>query len=328
MSRRLSRKGRCENPVRVLHWFRNDLRLQNNAALAFAAQRASTLTCAFIFDERLLRRAASSPARVRFMLDCVERLRATLRKRGSELMVRWGHPREQLLELVDSSRAELVCWNRDYTPYAKKRDAAIERALEQLGIGTHVCKDRVVWEGSELLTQSGKPFTVYSPFRRAWWRRFEAEPPPRQARLRLPPPARIARGKLPSISELGADADAMEMPTGGEEAASRRLRTFLAKRVEHYARDRDLPFVDGTSRLSPYLRFGAISVRTCIEQALAAAEANSSCAAGAQKWIDELIWREFYTAILDANPRVLGQSFRTEYNEIRWDDDPAHWEAW
>jgi deoxyribodipyrimidine photo-lyase len=315
--------------VRALHWFRGDLRLSDNTALAEAASRGEQLLPVFVFDDALLRSARQGRGRVRFLHDCVERLAADLRERGCPLVVRRGDPREEVPRLLEETRAGLVTWNRDEAPYARRRDAAVESAVQRLGARVLACKDRVCFESREVLTAAGEPFHVYTPFRRAWWRRFEEDRPAPAGPLRLPPPVPgVVRGLVPSLADLGADDVAAELPTGGEEAARRRLRGFLERAAARYAEQRDLPAVDGTSRLSPHLRFGTISVRRCFDEALAAERADRRLTKGVRKWLDELVWREFYAAILAENPHVLRRSFRPEFEAVEWENDEKLLAAW
>jgi deoxyribodipyrimidine photo-lyase len=159
--------------------------------------------------------------------------------------------------------------------------------------------------------------------------RYRADPP---APLRAPKLPRSVPGirsaALPTASSSHGEGGGAAMPVGGERAARTRLREFLAGAVRHYVRDRNRPDLDGTSRLSPYLRFGAISARHCIAAALALAGGERGAAAGAQKWVDELVWREFYVALLDQHPRVLRGAFRSEFERVQWNDDDDGLRAW
>jgi deoxyribodipyrimidine photo-lyase len=138
----------------------------------------------------------------------------------------------------------------------------------------------------------------------------------------------VASDVLPGARDLGAAADGARVPAGGERAALRRLRAFLEGPARDYARVRDLPARDGTSRLSPYLRVGAISIRTCLHEARALALADRRAAAGVRKWVEELAWRDFYAAILANHPHALERSFRPEYDALSWRDDESGFRAW
>jgi deoxyribodipyrimidine photo-lyase len=315
--------------MRALHWFRNDLRLHDNTALLAAVGRADQLLPVFIVDDHLLHGVHTSPSRRRFLLDCLARLAGDLAARGCPLVVRRGDPVDALARLLAESRAELLTFNRDYTPYAKRRDARVRAAARAAGVAVQDYKDRVICERDELRTQKGAGFVVYTPFRNAWMERWRAAPPATHRLARLPRPVPgIASDPLPGPDALAAGGDATDIPAGGETAAQARLHWFLQRAVRHYARDRDRPDVDGTSRLSPYLRFGAISVRQCAGDALALAARDRGAASGARKWVDELVWRDFYLALLDEHPRVLGGAFRREFGRVRWNDDAAALRAW
>ena len=205
----------------------------------------------------------------------------------------------------------------------------VRDALERDGVQVRTYKDRVVFEGGELQTVQGGTYTVYTHFRRAWWRRYQAGP------LRIAPapalPECIAGAPgdaLPRLRGRGVRADTTDIPRGGAAPARERLDAFLDGAAHRYHVDRDYPAVAGTSRLSPYLRFGAISVRECVRAGLARAAEDPGAEEGVRTWIDELVWREFYHAILDAHPRVLDGAFREAYDMLEWDDDADRLEAW
>jgi deoxyribodipyrimidine photo-lyase len=315
---------------RIVHWFRSDLRVADNRALRGAAERGRELVLLFVLDDGLLRGAALGAPRLRFLLANLAALASDLARRGQRLVVARGDPVACVPRLAQACKADAVTWNRDYGPYAQRRDAAVERALAAAGIRAESHKDRVLFESAELRTRSGAPFQVYTPFRNAWWTRFDADPPEPESAPRLPPPVDGVEGEaLPDAATLGFAAGAeLALPAAGAEAAARRLARFLSTAVAGYARDRDRPDLDATSRLSPYLRFGAISVRRCVHEALACARAEPPARAGARKWIDELVWRDFYQAILAENPHVLVRSFRREYDALAWNDDEAGFRAW
>jgi len=315
--------------VRALHWFRNDLRLDDNRALARAAEAADELLLVFVFDDHLLAGDAVGPARVRFLQDCVARLAQALERRGQVLAVRRGHPEAWIPEWARRARVDRVYWNRDASPYAKRRDGAIAHILEARGVAVVTCKDRVIFENDEIRSQQGKSYAVCTPYRNAWWKRYGVHPQERLAPLRLPPPVRgIAAGRTPSPRALGFPETTIALPTGGESAAKRRLTRFLEHGVAGYAERRDRPGVDGTSKLSPYLRFGALSIRRCFLHAEEVAAEHPAASVGVRKWLDELVWREFYAAILERHPRVLRGAFQAHYDALRWDNDVEHFAAW
>jgi deoxyribodipyrimidine photo-lyase len=314
---------------RGLHWFRNDLRLRDNSALMALCTRVEQWLPVFVLDPRILGIPDEGEPRTRFLLDCLARLARDLEKRGVPLLVRRGRPEDVLPQLLHETGARLLSFNEDATPFARARDSAVRRAVEGKGGQVLACLDHVVFHSGEVRNASGGAYAVYTPYRRTWWRRWHESPrhPVRLGRLPAPIPGWIADA-VPDPSAAGPGAAQGELPTGGEKAARGRLDRFLESAAARYHEDRDRPDLDGTSRLSPYLRFGALSVRECIERAQEAVHFEPSLQQGVAKWLDELIWREFYSAILEAHPRVLRENYRREYDEIVWNDDPVAFEAW
>jgi deoxyribodipyrimidine photo-lyase len=315
--------------TRGLHWFRNDLRLRDNTALDALAGRAEQWLGVFVMDPRLLRGPRAGSPRLRFLLDCLGRLGRDLEKRGLTLLIREGRPEQVLPRLLHDTGARLLSFNEDTTPFARRRDAAVRRAVERMGGEVVARLDRVIFGAGEVRSASGGAYVVYTPYRKAWWKRWSEEPRLPLRRRRLPPPIPgFPTERVPDPRALGLDSAEPALPSGGQQAAQRRLRRFLENGVARYAEDRDRPDLDGTSRLSPYLRFGAISVRECFEHAEEAAYAEPALQRGVAKWLDELIWREFYSAILEEHPRVLHESYRREYDAVIWNDDAKAFKAW
>ena len=315
--------------MRAIHWFRSDLRLADNTALAAACRQAEALAPVFVLDDALLDRHREAHPRLRFLRECIEDLAAALEAAGSRLVVVRGAPDRCLPALARACKASLVTWNRDYGPYAKSRDREVRAALERDGVRVRTCKDRLVFEGDEIRTVQGGAYTVYGPYRRAWWRRHQASPARPLPAPRLP--ARIPEAPVdavPLLRETGFGADATDIPRGGTAPARERLEAFLDGAARRYHVDRDFPAVAGTSRLSPYLRFGAISVRECVRAGFALAAAEPEAEEGVRAWIDELVWRDFYHAILDAHPRVLEGAFRKPYDALEWDENADRLQAW
>jgi deoxyribodipyrimidine photo-lyase len=314
---------------RGLHWFRSDLRLHDNSALEALIERADAWLPVFVLDPRLIGSARSGAARMRFLLDCLTRLSGDLEKRGIPLLIRSGRPEQLLPKLMTETGARLLSFNKAVTPFARRRDATLREAVEKNGGEVIERLDHVVFASSEVRTAAGGAYSVYSPYRRTWWQRWIEQPrrPARTQRLPAPIPG-FAPEAVPSPLAFGLEAAGVELPTGGEEAAKRRLARFFETGAERYHEDRDRPDRDGTSRLSPYLRFGAISVRECFARGEDACLAEPALRPGVSKWLDELVWREFYSNILEEHPRVLRENYRSEYAALVWNDDPKGFEAW
>jgi deoxyribodipyrimidine photo-lyase len=307
---------------RGLHWFRNDLRLSDNTALNELASRAEQWLPVFVLDRRLL----GPQPRTRFWLAGLAALARELESRGVPLLVREGRPEDVLPKLLHETGATLLSFNRAPTPFANRRDERVRRSVERAGVRVLARRDDVIFASGEVQKGQGGPFAVYTPYRNAWWKRFR-EAPRRPVRLRrLPPPIPgFSADELRTAS--GSDHE-LKIPTPGAQAAKRRLGRFLDTAAGRYHEQRDFPGIDGTSRLSPYLRCGAISVRECFALAEEAAAEQPRLQRGIAKWLDELIWREFYAAILEEHPRVLQGNYRQEYDGLVWNDDAAGFEAW
>ena len=326
-------RGSALKRVRGLHWFRNDLRLRDNRAIEALADRVDEWLPVFVLDPQLLSSGASRP-RDRFLRDSVVRLRADLEDRGATLHVERGDPAEVLARLVAETGAAWVSHGEADTPLGRRRDAQVARTLSARGARMLVVRDHTVFAPEEILTRTGGHYAVYTPFRNAWWRAWEAAPRLPSRRLRLPTP--MPRVDSPSLASEAlavtgpavSDDAAQRLPAGGEAAARRRLAKFLERRVARYVEDRDRPELDATSRLSPYLRFGAISARTCFARALDHAARHPEAGEGVRKWLDELVWREFYAGVLARSPRVLVRCHRPEYDALAWEGTDEQFEAW
>jgi len=304
----------------ALVWFRRDLRDFDHTALAAARQAHAHVHCVFVFDTDILSRLERRNRRVSFLWDCVFELRAAL---GGSLRVLHGRSVEEIPRLAARLGVAAVYANRDYEPAALARDETVAQALRESGIDFRTRKDQVVFELSEVRTRSGGPFAVFTPYKRAWLARLSDESLASRDSFAGSPlsPAPEAEGdRMPSLEALGFERAELCVPGGME--AGRRLFEDFRGRIGRYASDRDLPAVAGTSRLSAHLRFGTVSIR---ELARAAHARRSE---GAATWLSELIWREFYFAILAARPDVVNRSFKREYDALEWDNDEAAFAAW
>ncbi len=314
--------------MRGIHWFRHDLRLRDNVALADGLSGVDQWLPVFVLDPRLVQGAEAAP-RVRFLRDCIERLGADLGRRGIPLVVRSGLPEEILPELARETGAGRVSFGIASTPFGQRRDARIRDALRQASVETVERMDDAILADGRIRTAAGTPYEVYGAYRRAWWKHWERDP---RMPVRAPEPKAAIPGFEKDLSPVLVDREHEEtrisLPTGGERAAARRLSTFLEERVARYHEDRDRPDLDGTSRLSPYLHVGAISSRQCLMRALELRSAQPAAREGVDKWLDELVWREFYRDVMSARPELRRQSFHREYDDLEWNHDPEAFAAW
>ncbi|MBX0326597.1 DNA photolyase family protein [Oscillochloris sp. ZM17-4] len=312
----------------IIHWFRRDLRLHDNSALMAAARDSGgAVLPAFILDDSILGGRWASPARAAFLLDGLRALDADLRARGLRLIVRRGDPRRELLQLAEEAGARGVYWNRDYSPYAIRRDSAIKAALGAAGYAARSFKDVVIFEMGEVVTKGGGPYSVYTPYARQWRQLLGERGAPAQGAPELVALDAVPEGgRIPELAELGM-ACAQEIPVAGEARAGELLRQFSAARrdsgIAGYAERRNMPGVEGTSRLSPHLRLGMVSPRQCVAAAL-----GSPPGPGPDTWLGELAWRDFYVQVMYHSPHVLRGAFRPAYDGLKWENDERLFAAW
>jgi deoxyribodipyrimidine photo-lyase len=305
--------------ARALVWFRRDLRADDHAALHHALRAAGAVFCAFVFDRAILDELPRRDRRVEFIRDSVEALDRDLAERGGGLIVLHGHAAEEIPRLAHELRVGAVYANHDDDPYAKTRDARVAAALAVANVDFRTRKDHVVLERDEVLTATGTPFSVFTPYKRAWLKRLTAEDlrahdtAAHAARLAPPPPG---HRNIPTLVELGfSSTNIGTLVTPGAAGAASAFAEFLT-RIDRYADARDYPGVKGPSYLSVHLRFGTISIRAV---ARAAHERMLAGSRGAETWLSELIWRDFYHQVLHHHPRVVERAFKPEYDAVRWE---------
>lgn len=310
----------------ALVWFRRDLRINDNAALGHALATAQRVHCVFVFDTEILDALASrEDRRVTFIWDSVRKLREALQGQGGDLVVLHGRAREEVPRLAASLGAGEVVAAEDYEPAAAARDATVADSLRTLGIGFTAVKDTVVFAKSELLTKGGRPFTAFTPYKNAWRKLVsEAELASRLSRHHLKRLAPLPmETRLPGLRELGFDrADlAVAGIRPGEQGALATLDAFL-ERIDAYPLQRDYPALEATSGLAIHNRFGTISIRRLARLAL------ERRTAGADSWLAELIWRDFFFQVLHHRPQAAQEAFRPAYAHIAWPNDAALFRAW
>ncbi|MDR5867845.1 deoxyribodipyrimidine photo-lyase [Halomonas koreensis] len=317
----------------TLVWFRSDLRVHDNTALAEAARRGPVigvfLRCLTTWQEH-----GHGANKLDFWRRGVEALSHDLDGVGIPLLhrdiERFDAAPETLLALARELGADALAFNREYPLDETRRDARVTAAFEAAGLKVRAHDDAVAFAPGELLTGKGDPYSVFTPFARAWHRAIT----PERLALREPPApqARPARAPdpVPTLPPLTDTPVAAELWPAGEAAAADRLERFLRFRGRHYAEQRDLPAVRGTSELSPYLALGMISHRQCLQAAMA--ENGGALAdgdAGLQAWVGELIWREFYQHVAAGFPRVCRhRAFQAHTEALPWRDDEAGFRAW
>lgn len=307
---------------RALVWLRRDLRAHDNAALYHALRAARHVFVGFVFDRAILDALPRADRRVEFIRDSVAELdvRLAALAPGAGLIVRHGNAAQELPRLAAQLGVQAVYASHDDDPYALARDAAVRGALAEHGIALHTGKDHVVFERSEVMTAAGGPFSVFTPYKNAWLARLEpfhlkAYPVARHAAALATVPE-VLRG-VPTLADLDflpTNLHELKLPAG-ESGASLLLDEFL-ERIDHYADIRDFPAVKGPSYLSVHLRFGTVSIRRLAREAW---QRRAEGSRGAEVWLAELIWRDFYHQVLHHHPHVVGHAFRREYDALRFE---------
>ena len=319
-------------PRRALVWLRRDLRLDDHAALSQALRSADAVWCAFVFDTAILAGLPRADRRVEFIWHSLAELDAALRQHGGGLIVCHGDARAEIPALARALGVQTVHLNRDYEPAAVARDAQVQADLAAHGIALRAHKDQVIFDRDEVLTATGSPYGVFTPYKNNWLKRLTPadlapHPVAPHAAALAPVPAALDTG-LPTLADLGFEpTDMAARLQPGASGGAALLADFL-DRIDAYGEARDFPAVKGPSYLSTHLRFGTVSIRHLARQAN---ERRIGGSRGAEVWLSELIWRDFYHQVLHHHPRVAERAFKPEYDAISWETGPeadALFAAW
>ncbi|MGB3526365.1 MAG: deoxyribodipyrimidine photo-lyase [Flavobacteriales bacterium] len=293
-----------------IHWFRRDLRLQDNHGLYRALKDQGNVLPVFIFDQKILGRLEDPyDRRVDHIHRTLIALKAELEEHGSTLLVVHGDPVQVWQQLCERYTIKAVTTNQDHEQYGQLRDAAVEELLREKGIPLHAFKDHSIFERSEILKDDGAPYTVFTPYSRKWKASFTPE------MARAFPSASHLNGlwqcaplPLPSLEQFGFLTTDVQVPP-------LELKQNVLK---NYAETRNIPAIPGTSRMSVHLRFGTISPRALVREALSTSEV----------YLNELIWREFFMQVLYHFPWVEHRAFKPAYDQIQWRNNEIEFAAW
>lgn len=301
----------------AIHWFRRDLRLADNTALnAALANHDQVIPLYVVSDWKKTHHWCGAP-RQEFLCGCLDSLDKNLKQKGGCLIVRHGEADKVLARLARESGAEAIYFNRDPDPFGRQMETRVEKAVKQAGASVHAYKDVALVERDELLTGSGTPFRVFTPYAKAW-HRVEKTAPGKTAR-KVAVPTGIKSEPMPTLATWGLERD-VEIIAPGEAAARKRLSRFLDGPIFDYAARRDIPAIEGTSRISQDLRFGTLSIREVYAKSQEVLKQAGSAKARQSigSFINELIWREFYMQVLWFHPEVLEHEFQEQYRELDW----------
>ena len=291
-----------------IFWFRRDLRLEDNAGLYNALKAGLPVMPLFIFDTDILDKLENqADARVEFIFNALIELDSELRQYGSALLTLAGRPAELWKEIIKKYDISEVFTNRDYEPYAINRDIEVESILKESGIKFNTFKDQVIFEMNEVVKPDGKPYSIYTPYSNKWRENLGGSDIPD---YKINPGMNFHQfsSKLLSPEETGFKTKGIDYP-------AKKVREDI---IKNYDKTRDIPSIEGTSRLSVHLRFGTVSPRMLVKQAMKLNDV----------WLKELIWREFFMMILYHYPHSAVSSFKPEYERIEWRNNEEEFEAW
>ncbi len=291
----------------VFYWFRRDLRLEDNTALFHALKSGFEVIPVFIFDEEILDKLPKDDARVTFIYKTLQEIDTKLKQFGSALTVKTGNPLKVWNDLLEEYSCKGLFFNRDYEPYALKRDAEVIGHFEKNEIPANTFKDQVIFEKGEVLKKDNTPYTVYTPFKNQWLKLFKEE-------------EHLIQNDTSEYSNnfYNYNIDFPSMEEIGFEESTIKVVPYKIDKLFNYEEVRDYPALDQTSYLSPYLRFGQVSIRTMVKHAL---KTNAI-------FLSELIWREFFMQILFHFPKVVTRNFREKYDVVPWRNNEEEFKKW
>lgn len=286
-----------------IFWYRRDLRLEDNTGLFKALNENENILPIFIFDDSILDELPEDDARVNFIYESLSKINKQLNNHNASLQILKGQIDDVWEKLVTTYDIQKVYLNKDYEPYAIKRDQKIKEFLNSKGIEMKTFKDQVIFEEDEIVKADGKPYTVFTPYKRKWLEKFT------KVNLNLIANFDNFYKKIidfPSLNQLGL------------KNSSLKVKKYSLKNVSTYSETRNFPNLDSTSYLSPHLRFGTISVRQIITELK-----NKS-----ETFLSELIWREFFMQIIFHFPHVVTKNFRPKYDGIQWVNNKEDYDNW
>jgi len=291
----------------VFFWFRRDLRLEDNVGLFHAMESKYPVIPLFIFDEAILDGLPKNDARVGFIHDSLSKINTKLQESGSSLLVKKGKTHVVWQALLQEFDVKEVFFNKDYEPYAIKRDLAICELLETNKTIPFLFKDQVIFEEMEITKADGLPYTVYTPYKNKWLAKYKSMAPVQEYDASKEVGNFLKSNFIfPTLEQIGFKENSIK------------VIPHNLKNVSNYQETRDFPALDSTTHLSPHLRFGTVSIRKLVNWA---AHKN-------EVFLSELIWREFFMQILFSFPKVVTHNFKSAYDGIQWRNNEEDFKRW
>ncbi len=294
-----------------IFWFRRNLRLDDNVGFYKALHGKFPVLPLFIFDSEILHELPKDDARVTFISETLQKMRTELQEHGSSIAIYHGKPEEIFKKIISEFEVQNVITNHDYEPYAKKRDAQIEKLLSEKKIGFYTFKDQVIFEKDEIVKDDGNPYIVYTPYMKRWKEKFKKDNDDKIYYTNEFLKNLYQNSRLPnlSLSDIGFEKSKIEIPE----------YDVTPTTIQEYEKRRNFPAEDATSHLGPHFRFGTVSVRKMIKKATA--EKN-------EVFWQELIWREFFMQILWHFPETVENAFKKKYDRIEWRNNQEEFKKW
>lgn len=321
----------------ILFWHRKDLRIIDNLGLYEAYQNSKKIIGFFCLDPDILSRDDIAPARVAYMLGCLEELRKSYQERGGTFLIFKDSPQNLIPKLAHNLKANSIYWNKDVEPYSRSRDRELAKTLKEKNINYYAFWDQLMHPPGDVLTKSNNtPYTVYGPFWRSWEKLKKAIPFPAPSSLisldenEQKIIDQLGAINLPKAEDLGYEWQGDLILTPGEKSALERLEYFCADLLLNYDYNRNFPAIDGTSLLSAALKFGAIAPRTIWQKTIEEWENCQSDEAreNITAWRKELAWREFYQHCLYFFPELAQGAYREHFKDFPWENDEKKFQAW
>ncbi|MDZ4678674.1 MAG: deoxyribodipyrimidine photo-lyase, partial [Oligoflexia bacterium] len=319
-------KKMTDQKSRSICWIRRDLRLTDHRALFEATRQSDETVIVFVFDTKILSLLKNKKdKRLTFIIESLKEIDQKLKKLSSKLVILKGDPEVEIPKFAKKIHAGAVFANEDYELGAKSRDQNVKTKLTKLGVDFYLYKDQVVFSGGKILKSDKTPYRVFTPYKKVWLQSLKPDDTKKfiPHLNKLIAAHRINTLRIPlEYEKIGFSKVELKF-LAGEVGANKSLKQFL-KSIDNYDEARNFPALEnGTSRLSPHLRFGTISIRELVRSAV-----SGNYSRGRQVWLSELIWRDFYQMILDQFPHVEKKAFLAKYENIKWPGRSEHFKAW
>ena len=321
--------------MKSLVWLRSDLRVDDNPALRHACINSDEVHCIYIYSRNQMNIHNQANCKIEFIIDNLKDLGDSLKKINIPLTILrsdgFSDNANLILDIVNERSISRVYWNNMFGFDENKRDSEVKNILIKNNIELESFDDQVVYPPGTIRTKEDKPYSVFTPFKRRWIESFNLD----FLDIEFNYNSKNDSGINSNIYEFNFEFEKshsvdMSLWKIGESNAISILNNYLDKKVLRYSKDRNDPIIEGTSRLSPYLASGIISPKRCILEALKKNNFElDSGENGIVKWIDEIIWREFYKNIMHSFPKVsMGLPFQDYTKKIKWRFDKDEFESW